>query len=473
LQVIVLGETSDTADQAHRALTPLGVPVTPVQSLDDLGLALATADPADLLVVDLEGGLDGARVGEVVRRARFRGRILALVRDFGRPGVGTLMRLPGAECVEAPVPVTRLGDLLQRRVAESRPARRPPAPRAAYEEAATFHGIVGKSAPMREVFSRIEKAASGDVNVCIYGESGTGKELIARAIHYASPRRDRPLVTFDCTAVPEGLAESQLFGHVRGAFTGAVEHREGIFSLADKGTLFMDELCELTLPLQAKLLRVVQNREFTKVGGSKPLRTDVRLVTATNRDLKEAVDSGAFRADLYYRVAVVVVTVPPLRERREDIPLLVDHFLERLALASERRIRGVEPAAMQRLMEMPWPGNVRQLENFLAQAVVMSESETLTERDLFVDEPRSSRLLPGFLALEAGLQLREVERRYILRTLQRTGGNRTEAARALGISVRCLQYKLKAYSRDEPGDGAAPADAPSPSPARMSVNERE
>jgi two-component system response regulator HydG len=172
-------------------------------------------------------------------------------------------------------------------------------------------------------------------------------------------------------------------------------------------------------------------------------------------------------------VAVVVITVPPLRERREDIPLLVDHFLERLALASDRRIRGVEPAAMQRLLEMPWPGNVRQLENFLAQAVVMSESETLGERDLFVDEPRAARLLPGFLSLEAGLQLREVERRYILRTLQRAGGNRTEAARELGISVRCLQYKLKAYSRDEPADGAvAPRDDRPPSRARLSLNDR-
>jgi two-component system response regulator HydG len=169
-------------------------------------------------------------------------------------------------------------------------------------------------------------------------------------------------------------------------------------------------------------------------------------------------------------VAVVVIKVPPLRERREDIPLLVGHFLERLAPASDRRIRGVEPAAMQRLMEMPWPGNVRQLENFLAQAVVMTESETLTERDLFVEETRSARLLPGFLSLEAGLQLREVERRYILRTLQRTGGNRTEAARELGISVRCLQYKLKAYSRDEPADGAAPEDGQPP--ARMSVSDR-
>ena len=472
MQVIVLGETSETADQAHHALTPLGIPVTPVPSIDELGLALATAGAADLLVVDLASSLDGARVVEVVRRARFRGRLLALVRDFALPGVGTLMRLPGAECVEAPASPARLTELLQRKLAESRPVGRAPTPHGPYEDSVSFHGIIGKSPPMREIFSRIEKAASGDVNVCIYGESGTGKELLARAIHYASPRRDRPLVTFDCTAVPEGLAESQLFGHVRGAFTGAVEHRDGIFALAHGGTLFMDELCELTLPLQAKLLRVVQSREFTKVGGSKPNRSDVRLVTATNRDLKEAVDSGAFRADLYYRVAVVAITVPPLRERREDIPLIVGHFLEKLSLGSDRRIRGVEAAAMQRLVEMPWPGNVRQLENFLAQAVVMSESDTLTERDLFVDDSRTPRPLPGFLNLEAGLALREVERRYILRTLQRSRGNRTEAARALGISVRCLQYKLKAYTKDGSSDVTSAVE-PDQGRAGMGLSEAD
>jgi DNA-binding NtrC family response regulator len=453
LQVIVLGETSETAEQAHRALTPLGIAVTPIASVDELGLALATADREDLLIVELARAVDGARVAQAVRRARFRGRVLGLVRDFSLPGAGSLMRLAGVECLEAPGSPARLGDLLRRKVGETRPVDRTAVPSSPYQVTPSFHGIIGKSPQMREIFARIEKAATGDVNVCIYGESGTGKELIARAIHYASPRRDHPLVTFDCAAVPEGLAESQLFGHVRGAFTGAVEHRDGIFSLADRGTLFMDELSELTLPLQAKLLRVVQTREFTKVGGTKPIHTDVRLVAATNRDLKEAVEMGAFRADLYYRLAVVVITVAPLRERRDDIPLLVGHFLEKLSLGTRRRIVGVEPAAMQRLVEMPWPGNVRQLENFLAQAVVMSEGDTLTERDLFVDDAPAPAPSPGFLSLEGGLSLREVERRYILRTLQRSRGNRTEAARTLGISVRCLQYKLKTYARNAAGDG--------------------
>jgi len=293
--------------------------------------------------------------------------------------------------------------------------------------------------------------AVGDVNVCIHGESGTGKELIARAIHYASPRRDRPLITLDCTTIPEGLMESHLFGHVRGAFTGATEHREGVFSLAHTGTLFIDELGELSPSLQAKLLRVIQTREFSKVGGSKPIRTDIRLITATNKDLKAAVAQGTFREDLYYRVAVFMIKVPALRERTEDIPRLVDHFLQRFAGLYGKPVTQVAPVTLKRMMALPWPGNVRQLENFLEQAVVLAEGDTLTDRDLFAGDPSSAVAAPSPVLsglFEAGLPLSEVERRHILRTLHKVHGNRTEAARLLQISVRCLQYKLKAYGRD-------------------------
>jgi transcriptional regulator with PAS, ATPase and Fis domain len=305
-------------------------------------------------------------------------------------------------------------------------------------------GLVGRSKRIQDIFTRIEKAAVADANVCIYGESGTGKELIARAIHAVSDRRDRPLVTFDCTAVPEGLIESQLFGHVRGAFTGAIENREGVFSQAHGGTLFIDELCELSLSLQAKLLRVIQGREFVKVGGTRPIRTDIRLITATNKDPRKAAEAGAFRPDLYYRIAVVMIKVPPLRERREDIPVLVEHFLKRYSAHYNKRIRGIAASAMERITRLDWPGNVRQLENFLIQAVLMAESDMLTERDLFDDDTPTELTLPA--GTQLGSTLREVERRYIIRTLQSVHGNRTEAAKLLGISARCLQYKLKAYA---------------------------
>jgi transcriptional regulator with PAS, ATPase and Fis domain len=313
-----------------------------------------------------------------------------------------------------------------------------------------FHEIIGKSRQMADIFARIGKAAAGDVNVCIHGESGTGKELIARAIHYASPRRDRPLITLDCTTIPEGLMESHLFGHVKGAFTGATEHRDGVFALAHTGSLFMDELGELSLPLQAKLLRVIQAREFSKVGGTKAIRTDIRLITATNKDLKVAVEQGTFREDLYYRVAVFMIKVPPLRERPEDIPHLADYFLRRFADLYGKPVAKIAPATLQRMIAFPWPGNIRQLENSIEQAVVLAEGGVLSDRDLFAGDFASAAVgasaAPDLSGLfEAGLPLSEVERRHIIRTLHLTRGNRTEAARLLQISIRCLQYKLKGY----------------------------
>jgi DNA-binding NtrC family response regulator len=310
-----------------------------------------------------------------------------------------------------------------------------------------FRGIVGRSPEMREIFARIEKVAGVDANVCIYGESGTGKELIARAIHRMGLRRDRPVITLDCTTIPEGLMESHLFGHVRGAFTGAVENREGLFSLAHGGTLIIDELCELSLPLQAKLLRVIQTREFYRVGGTQPIRTNIRLITATNKDPKHQVAIGEFRADLYYRVAVVMIKVPPLRERREDIQALIEHFLTKFCTACQKRVR-IAPSTFKKLLAYSWPGNVRQLENAIEQAVVMAEGDILGDSDFVLDDTleHDDGAPPSF---EGGVQLREVERQHILRTLEMVRGNRTAAAKVLGVSLRCLQYKLKSYLADQ------------------------
>jgi transcriptional regulator with PAS, ATPase and Fis domain len=312
-----------------------------------------------------------------------------------------------------------------------------------------YAGIIGQSPQLREVLAKIDKVAGGDANVCIMGESGTGKELIARAIHRSSPRRDRPLVTLDCTAIPEGLMESQLFGHRRGSFTGAVEHRNGVFALADTGTLFIDEISELPLPLQAKLLRVIQAHEFVEVGGSQPIQTDIRLITASNKDLREAVADGTFRADLYYRVAVVMIQLPPLRERREDIPQLAMHFLERFSTVHRRPVPTITPRAMEMLTSYTWPGNVRQLENCIEQAVVLSNDEVIDVDVLSLDDREPKKITSNSEPAQAALTLREVEQEHILRTLHAVNGNRTRAARLLGISLRCLQYKLKSYAQGE------------------------
>ena len=309
---------------------------------------------------------------------------------------------------------------------------------------------IGDSRVMRDLLAVAEKAAQTNANVYIYGENGSGKELLARSIHYGGARRRGPLVTLDCTTIPPGLMESQLFGHVRGAFTGAVGSQLGVLAAADGGTLFIDEIGELSLPLQAKLLRSLQFREFTPVGGGQSRRVDVRFITATNRNLRQAVSAGTFRSDLYHRIGVIHLVVPALRERREDIAALVTHFTREFAAKYGQPLPSLTPDALQLLEQYDWPGNVRQLQNAIEQAVIFAKGEVLTV-DAFrevVDMRRpvtaASRPfaeLQGFL----GKSLRELEEWYILETLRRFQGNRTQTARFVGLSLRSLQYKLKRY----------------------------
>ncbi|HSB52624.1 MAG TPA: sigma-54 dependent transcriptional regulator [Dissulfurispiraceae bacterium] len=313
-----------------------------------------------------------------------------------------------------------------------------------------FPFMVGKSQPMMEVLRRIAKVAEVDSNVCVYGESGTGKELVARAIHYSSPRADRPLIVFDCTAIPEGLMESELFGHVKGSFTSAISDREGVFQLADGGSLFIDEIGELSLPLQAKLLRVIQSREFRKVGGKHAIKADVRIIAATNKDLRAMVAEGTFREDLFYRLEVIPITIPPLRRHKEDIPLLVDFFIQRFNRNNTKQIQGISSRTMAVLLQYQWPGNVRELENCIERAAVMCDGKILDLEDLAPILRPAGGAAPLPASAKEGSwprSLREsrkdAERELILKTLQSVSGNRTRAAELLGISLRALHYKLK------------------------------
>jgi DNA-binding NtrC family response regulator len=312
-----------------------------------------------------------------------------------------------------------------------------------------FPSLVGNSDAMSDVLMLIAKVAAADTNVCIYGESGTGKELVARAIHYSSHRASYPLIVLDCAAIPEGLMESEMFGHVRGSFTSAVSDREGVFELADGGTLLLDEVGELTLPLQAKLLRVIQCREFRKVGGKQAVKVDVRIIAATNRELPALVRAGMFREDLFYRLDVIPLVLPPLRQRKEDIPVLVDHFIQRFNRNNKKQVRGISPRAMGMLLRHHWPGNVRELENCIERAAVMADKDIVDVRALGqILRPfgpggtlSSSNEVPG-----PG-RLKEAERDLILRALQSVQGNRTRAAELLGISLRGLHYKLRALGQ--------------------------
>jgi DNA-binding NtrC family response regulator len=297
---------------------------------------------------------------------------------------------------------------------------------------------------MQALYRWIDKVAAASASVCLYGESGTGKELVAQAIHTTGRRRGRPFVVVDCAALPEGLMESELFGHVRGAFTSAVGDRVGVFQLADTGTLFLDEVAELPLALQAKLLRVIQHQEFRRVGSSTPLRVDVRLIAATNRDLATAVQQGRFRADLFYRLDVLHVTLPPLRARKEDIPLLVTHFLRQLNQHRARPLTGLTPRALERLRQHDWPGNVRELENWIARAAVLAEGDVLDLAEVRRLSPQSA---PN--GANGPLSLRDREQARILDALRQTQGNKTAAAALLGISLRGLHYKLRRIRRSE------------------------
>lgn len=310
--------------------------------------------------------------------------------------------------------------------------------------------IIGRSKPMLAVFEMIEKAAPGNSTVLITGESGTGKELIAQAIHQASPRCDNPFVSVNCMALNPGVLESELFGHEKGSFTGAVARKRGRFEAADKGTLFLDEIGELSHDMQVKLLRVLQERTIERVGGVDTIKVDIRIVAATNKNLKQAVENGDFREDLYYRLNVVSIEVPPLRERREDIPFMVDHFLVKYSAENNKTFDGFSPAAMDYLSAYEWPGNVRQLQNVIERCAVLSSGPQIESEDLpaeIKDEEAQFKsavdLLPTKLNLAHTLE--KIEATLVRRALVHSNFIKVDAAEMLGISKSLLQYKLKKY----------------------------
>jgi len=304
-----------------------------------------------------------------------------------------------------------------------------------------FLNIIGKARPMQEVFSLINRVSKTDANVLILGESGTGKELAARAIHYTSLRSDNPFIPIDCTTIPSELMESELFGYEKGAFTCAYENKVGLIEMAAGGTVFFDEIGDLDVSLQKKLLRFLQEKEFYRLGGKQKITVDVRVLAATNRNIEEAVEKGEFRADLYYRLNVITLNMPALRQRRDDIPMLAEHFLEVFCKKNRKEIKGFDPQAMEALLRYDWPGNVRELENVIERAVILCGTEQICLDDL----PRKMRVLEDEAQLDRGdeFNLLEIERRVIQRALDRTGWNQSQAARLLGVSRKQLRTKMK------------------------------
>ncbi|MDH4100918.1 MAG: sigma-54 dependent transcriptional regulator [Nitrospirota bacterium] len=320
-----------------------------------------------------------------------------------------------------------------------------------------YEGFVGGSEVMKKVFALIAKVADSKSTVFITGESGTGKELVARAIHHNGVRKERPFVTVNCGALPEALLESELFGHMKGSFTGAIDNKAGLFEVADGGSIFLDEIGDMPLPLQVKLLRVLQEREFKRVGGTADIKVDVRVIAATNRDLKGQVAKGEFREDLYYRLNVIPIALPSLRERREDIPALVEHFLAKYSAGGERK--RIAPDALQRLMDCEWKGNVRELENVIERAVALSDGP-LIKTD-YLPEPAPSERGAVVAAVDVSAErpvdlekiVEDLEVEFLTKALDKAHGVKTDAAKLLGLSFRSFRHRLKKYeignSRDD------------------------
>jgi DNA-binding NtrC family response regulator len=313
------------------------------------------------------------------------------------------------------------------------------------EQTQSFRKIIGKSPGMREVFDLIRRVGPASANVLITGESGTGKERVANAIHSEGPRRTKPFVAINCTAIPEALLESELFGHAKGAFTGAIGRKRGLFEEAEGGTVFLDEIGDMNLALQAKLLRVIQEKKVRAVGENLDREIDIRIIAATHKDLKAAIKNGTFREDLYYRLSVIPIVIPPLRHRREDIPLLADHFLKKYATENRSPVKGFSQDAIARLLSMPWEGNVRELENVVERAVVLARGELIDAKDL--PSTGEGTVDSFFESTQSGTlpTLDEIEKRYFKFVLDKTGGRKEKAAQILGVNRRTLYRKEREY----------------------------
>jgi DNA-binding NtrC family response regulator len=367
--------------------------------------------------------------------------------------------------LEKPIDFAKLRLVVERAVEYAEARRENLALRLQLRDRGAFGELVGASEPMRQVYALIEQVAPSSASVLLTGESGTGKELCARTIHGLSPRKNNAFVAINCSAIPETLMESELFGHERGAFTGAAARRLGCFELANAGTLLLDEISEMPVSLQAKLLRVLEDRKIRRLGGSAELSVDVRVLAATNRDPEEAVRRGTFREDLLYRLNVITVELPPLRRRREDIPLLAQHLVAQLAERHGRPARLLSPSAVEALQSHRWPGNVRELRNVIERAVIICSGEVIERHHLapYPLEQRAQSRGEDTLTLPVGTPIEEVERRMILRTLQKTDNNKTRAAELLQISLKTMHNKLRLYREQ----GLLTEEDTAPRPARQ------
>ena len=409
------------------------------------GLRLFEEEPFDAVITDITmPGMSGMEVLARIRRVNAGIPVLIITAYGTIESAVDAMKQGAFDYITKPFNRDELRLTLDRALTMSRLTRENVELRAEIQGKYRFDSIVGSSETMNEVLDMAGRVAGSDASVLITGESGTGKELLAKGIHYNSQRSDGPFVAVNCAALPENLIESELFGHVKGAFTGATRDKEGKFELASSGTLFLDEIGDLRIDLQAKILRALQERSVDRVGGSQPITVDARVLAATNKDIDQAVKEGSFREDLYYRLSVIVLHMPPLRDRREDIPLLVDHFLKKFNPSSDVT---VEPEALAALRAYGWPGNVRELENVIERASVLRRGAGISLAELPEKLTAEQTSIESIILNlpEAGISLEELEKNLIVKALEKHRGNQTRAAEYLGITRPTLIYRMEKY----------------------------
>jgi DNA-binding NtrC family response regulator len=432
----------ELADQDFRAQTVADA---------ETALKLLNTNQFDLIVTDLKlPGMSGMEFLQAVKRANAAIPIIIMTAFGTVESAVEAMKIGASDYVLKPFSLAELVLVIRKELDSHHLREENRTLREALGERYKYDNIVAQSAKMQAVLALVERVAPTNSTVLLGGESGVGKDLIARAIHQHSNRASGPFIKINSTAIPENLLESELFGYEKGAFSGATGSKPGKFELADKGTLFLDEIGDVPPAIQVKLLRVLQEREFERLGGTKTLKVDVRLIAATNRDLRAALEDGTFREDLYYRLNVVAIDIPPLRDHKEDIPALANFFLEKFARESGKPIRGITPAAMKLLLDFYWPGNVRELENIIERGVTLSAGSTLDAADIHLDPPSPRAVAGAPAVLPVGMTLDQWEDEAIREALKQANGNKSQAARALGLSRNALRYRLSKIGVPDP-----------------------
>jgi two-component system, NtrC family, response regulator AtoC len=421
----------------------------------EAGLQLLARENFDLVLTDFKlPGITGLEFLEAVQRANASLPVILMTAYGTVESAVEAMKAGASNYILKPFSLAELSLLIRKELAARDLQEENRSLREALGVKYKYDNIVAGGDKMQAVLAMVERAAPTNSTVLLGGESGVGKDLIARAIHEHSLRAKGPFVKINSTAIPENLLESELFGYEKGAFSGAVNSKPGKFELADKGTLFLDEIGDVPAATQVKLLRVIQEKEFERLGGTRTLKVDVRLVAATNRDLRAALEDGTFREDLYYRLNVVAIDIPPLRDHKEDIPALAKSFIERYARESQKPVTAITPAAMKALMDFHWPGNVRELQNVIERAVTLSSGSTLDLADIYLEAPVRHAAATS-AALPPGMTLDQWEDEAIREALKQAGGNKSQAARALGLSRNALRYRLSKLGVADPPEGEA------------------